>query len=81
MATQKKITVFKRVTKTVKGKSENHLEEVKTDGTEKGSNDTILDLQKSAVNYFEVLGLKKCFKTIYTKMLSGNNYEIKSVKI
>ena len=81
MATKKNITVFKRVTKTVKGKSKNQLEVVKTDGTEKASEEAIEKLVNKGVNYFEVADTKTGTKTNYNKLLSGKNYEIKMEKI
>lgn len=81
MASKKNITVFKRVTKTVKGKSENQLVVVKTDGTENASKEAIEKLMKEGVVYFEIVDTKKGIKTSYSKLLSGKNYEIKAVEI
>ncbi|MDD7912943.1 hypothetical protein [Polaribacter ponticola] len=81
MASKKNITVFKRVTKTVKGKSENQLVAVKTDGTEKASKEAIEKLANEGVIYFELVDSIKGIKIKYSKLLSGKNYEIKQEKI
>jgi hypothetical protein len=81
MATKKNINVFKRVTKTVKGKPENQLVAVKTDGTEKASKVVIEKLANEGVTYFEVVNSIKGIKSKYSKLLSGKNYEIKLEKI
>ena len=81
MATKKNITVFKRVTKTVKGKPENQLVAVKTDGTEKASKEAIEKMANEGVIYFEVVDSIKGIKSNYSKLLSGKNYEIKLEKI
>lgn len=81
MATKKNITVFKRVTKTVKGKPENQLVAVKTDGTEKASKEAIEKLANEGVIYFELVDSIKGIKIKYSKLLSGKNYEIKLEKI
>ncbi|WP_299012021.1 hypothetical protein [uncultured Polaribacter sp.] len=81
MASKKNITVFKRVTKTVKGKPENQLVAVKTDGTEKASKEAVEKLANEGVIYFEVVDSIKGIKSKYSKLLSGKNYEIKLEKI
>lgn len=81
MATKKNITVFKRVTKTVKGKPENQLVAVKTDGTEKAAKEAVEKLANEGVIYFEVVDSIKGIKSNYSKLLSGKNYEIKLEKI
>ena len=80
MASEKSIKVFERITKTEKGKSVTSLKEVKTDGTVSGSEKAIATLQKSGVSYFEVLDQKKGIKTVYSRTLSGKNYESKVAK-
>ena len=80
MASEKSIKVFERITKTEKGKSVTSLKEVKTDGTVSGSEKAIATLQKSGVTYFEVVDQKKGSKTVYSRTLSGKNYETKVVK-
>ena len=81
MAVQKKITLFKRVAKMVKGKGVNKLEEVKTDGTKESVEAAVMELQKSGVHSFEITDPNLGLKTVYNKLLSGRNYEQKVLKI
>ena len=81
MANEKLITVFERIIKTEKGKTILSLKEIKTDGSESGTEKAVTTLQNEGVVYFEVVDPTKGFKFLYTKTLSGENYEIKAVEI
>ncbi|AOR28931.1 hypothetical protein FORMB_19010 [Formosa sp. Hel1_33_131] len=81
MATEKLVTVKKRVSKLVKKVPTLVLVDVKTDGTLAASLKIIETLKKQGVSYFEVqyptTGTKRTFK----KLISGKSYEIKSTGI
>ncbi|WP_340074513.1 hypothetical protein [Leptobacterium sp. I13] len=81
MATKKSITVYERILKKVKGKPVTERKEVKTDDTEEGVKKTIHYLQKKGIAHFEVDDNAAGLKRIYTKTLSGKNYEIKTIKL
>ena len=81
MGNEKLITVFERIIKTEKGKEISSLKEIKTDGSESGTEKAVTTLQKEGVVYFEVVDPIKGDKLLYTKTLGGKNYEIKATKI
>jgi hypothetical protein len=80
MASEKLIKVFERIIKRKKGKPTTNSKEIKTDGIVSGSEKAIAALQKYEVTYFEVVDQNKSTKTVYSRTLSGKNYETKVVK-
>lgn len=81
MATKKSFKVYKAVSKTENKKTVIKLQEVKTDGTEETAKNAAHALKKAGVNYLELVNTETNEKTTYKKSISGNNYEVKLLKI
>jgi len=81
MATEKLVTVKKRVSKLVKKVPTLVLVDVKTDGTVDAALKATETLKKQGVSYFEVLDPTLGTKTTFKKLISGQSYEIKCSKI
>ena len=81
MATEKLVTVKKRVSKLVKKAPTLVLVDVKTDGTVAAALISIETLKKQGVSYFEMLNPSIGTKTTFKKLISGESYEVKCSKI
>jgi len=81
MATEKLVTVKKRVSKLVKKVPTFVLVDVKTDGTITAALKVIETLKKRGVSYFEMLDSSIGTKTTFKKLISGQSYEVKCSKI
>lgn len=78
MTVKNNIEILKQVVKIGNNTSTLVLEKVKST---KSVEETISQLKKEGVQYFELVDSKKKTKTVYSKLLSGNNYEEKTVKM
>lgn len=54
---------------------------VKTDGTFLGAEKAVEKLKKAGVHRFEIMDHENNQETRYKKTLSGNNYEVKVLKV
>lgn len=76
-----KLKILVKESKNVKGKSVQSMKEIKTDGSPEAIKKAIEKLQKTGAKSFEVVDEKNKTKTLYNRLLRGNNYEQKLVKL
>lgn len=77
MSAKNELTVHEKLVKKQKGKSVSYFSTIKTDGSAEGIENAVSELKKQQSKEFEVRNSKTGSKTVYKKLLTSVNYEVK----
>ena len=81
MSTKNEVTVHEKQFKKIKGKPVSFFATIKTSGSETDAKKAVDQLKKQQSKEFEVRNLTDGTKTVYKKLLTSFNYEVKVCKI